>query len=543
MVGIVGKHRSPVQNPRYRRRRGIGIPFVTYCSWGTLFILTLGTLGLHGTKMTNSSSTPINSISSRDDEEGKKTYGAIFWQSPPSRWNTTKDVGGGGCRYHGNCPVGSVCDGVNKKRHCQAYLDGKNGTSDVASDQRFRKCVQACYEELQWYEVYLYGSVPVSVNTVRALHGHGCVVEYQRIRRKVENKTISRDEWVNLRNHRLIRVDPHIVPKGRNSNDAVIYWRALCDDPCAANSDCRGGFICTSSDGKYKTCQASAKALDEHDAHDMIVVSGANKDFFYALENLAASLSYWAPRHSLVVYNLGMTEQQLQFVRSWSNLLDLKWPDGIPTSYPSHVRLNLKNYAWKPIVINETVHEYKSIFWLDAGATFVGPIEPIQSILHQHGIFLVHGQDDSMRGRSYNLTYQWFGYRKESFIGGPHYAGGIQGHVFPSRYIDTIVVPNAACALDESCIAPTGSHTGNHRYDQTTLSILAHQQHIRVPHHTEYLAGSRDQLQGNLSEPSSRYIIWTARGACEYYSDMTRLPPDRIQSKYDHSDTTSMLDD
>ncbi|KAL3923159.1 MAG: hypothetical protein SGILL_001818, partial [Bacillariaceae sp.] len=235
----------------------------------------------------------------------------------------------------------------------------------------------------------------------------------------------------------------------------------------------------------------------------MVIVSGADQNYYSALRNFAASLKYWAPQRKLVVYNLGMSALALKDIKKWTNVIALKWEDGIPKSLPSHVS-NLKNYAWKSIIINETVHEYKSIFWLDAGATFTGPIDAIEEIVHRNGIFLVRGQDDDMKRLSHPDTYKALGYDKETFraeVGGgksPHFAGGIQGHVLGSRFIDSIVIPNAKCALQAECIAPPGSSLRNHRYDQTSLSILAYQTTVQATHYTEYLAAGRDQLHSDL---------------------------------------------
>jgi len=173
-----------------------------------------------------------------------------------------------------------------------------------------------------------------------------------------------------------------------------------------------------------------------------MITTGTDVMYFHALENFAASLKYWAPKSKIAVYNLGMTEEQLATVQKWPNVHRIHWRNGFPSHFPEHIN-NLHNYAWKSLAINESVHEYKSIFWLDAGATFTGPIDPIREILHRDGIFLVKGQDANMKDLSQPATYNWFGYEKDSFMGGPHFAGGIQGHVYPSRYIDTIVVPNA----------------------------------------------------------------------------------------------------
>jgi hypothetical protein len=250
----------------------------------------------------------------------------------------------------------------------------------------------------------------------------------------------------------------------------------------------------------------------------MVIITGADDAYYSALRNFAASLKYWAPEHKLVVYNLGMKDSYLDQIKSWSNVLEVAWQDGIPITYPPHVQ-KLETYAWKSLAINETVHKYRSIFWLDAGATFTGPITPIQDIIHQYGIFLVHGQDTNMKKRSHPDTYKWFGIKnKDTFQAGPHCAGGIQGHVYPSRYIDTIVVPNAKCALDVKCIAPKGASMGNHRFDQTSLSILAYGKHIQTPHYTEYLAGDRKQLHANMSVSNGQHVMWTARATCAYYN-------------------------
>ena len=442
----------------------------------------------------------------------------------PSKKQTNPITREGGrtipCNYHGNCPIGTVCEGMAMERtgrQCQPYLGQKqrwNATS------RFQFCIQECLRELTWDEWYFYGYEPNPIETYLALQGHGCVIDYQRIRRNAINRTnltISLDEWMKGRHHHVIRVDP-VIPMNPMKPKNGDLWRALCDDPCQIQTDCRHGLICTSHDGQFKTCQATTRQTKHH---DMVIVTGANDKYFKALENFAGSVLYWGPQYPLVVYNLGLAKKQLSKVRTWPNLLALKWSDGIPTSYPDHVRTNLKNFAWKPIIINETVHEYKSIFWLDSGATFVGPIDRIEYIIHQHGLFLSQGQDNPMYNLSHPLTYQWFGRNKEIFGWRPHYAGGIQGHVYPSRYIDTIVVPNAVCALDESCIAPAGSTLMNHRYDQTSLSILAHQEHVQAPHYSDSTTYLRQLLPDNLSQ-SNRFLIWTARRKCKAYSYMIK---------------------
>ena len=466
------------------------------------------------------------------------------------------------CKYHGNCPVGTVCDGedgiclpyyyYNNNVKNNNYADNNNTDEQQQQQQqqqeRLSSCVKACFEELVIDERFYYGGVvsPVMVQSQQAAsaflwnnNGHGCILTYERRmiipkqssspgRKKTIRPIISVEEWMQGRFRRVVRVD-----KGRNKNE----WVALCDDPCQTDGDCPTGMFCvgrrtTESSSLAaaapppgiasapKSCRRRRRRQQKPSAskNDMVIVSGADSQYFRALENFAASVEYWAPKHKLVVYNLGMSTNQLAQVQSWPNLHALHWKGGIPKTYPPHVH-DLHTYAWKSIIINETVHLYHSIFWLDSGATLTGPVAPIEEIIQLHGIFLVKGQDDHMRHMSHPASYRWFGYNKSTYSTGPHFAGGIQGHVYPSRYIDTIVIPNAKCALDPTCIAPSGSHLSNHRYDQTSLSILAYQRNIQAPAYTELLAAGRDQLSPDLSQPS-RMIIWTARGSCHYYAEM-----------------------
>jgi len=376
-------------------------------------------------------------------------------------------------------------------------------------------------------------------------------------------------DWTNERFHHVKRVDPY--------TDSLTdhKWMAFCTNPCTKDSHCTttndppwgpNGFVCvdgacqrnpeywgdalsinavltpnvaslattttttnhnmagrgTNQNTTAHTAAAAASASAStlisvaSAPAEMVLVTGATSSYYRGLMNLAASARYWAPRHKLVVYNLGgLNAQHLAEIKNWSNVLSVEWPHGVPEHYPNHVQEG-KKYAWKPIIINETVHKYKSIFWMDAGSTLAGPVEPIEKILRIQGIMLVKGQDLNMR-LSHPGTYTWFGYDKETMATGPHYSGNTQAFLHPSRYTEKIVIPNAKCALDVNCIAPPGSALHRHRYDQTSISILAYAPKTQLPHYTEYLAAQVTQLNPDLSKPSFK-LVWTARQACSFYA-------------------------
>jgi len=404
-----------------------------------------------------------------------------------------------------------------------------------SEDSSLEACVDACLPELQMDEHFFQERWPV-VSETHSVESpgrpKGCLLTYTREPEgdhwtnafpedKQEHWTDvppSIHKWEENRFHRLQRVDP--VDKDDLQDKR---WNAYCFQPCQKHADCA-----TSRDGKLQgytcdkgTCQRNPKYWEadlDPQKPDMVLVTGASSGYFSGLKNFAASARYWAPYHKLVVYNLGgLHPEHLKEIESWSNVIAVEWKDGIPAAYPSHVHVG-KKYAWKPIIINETLTKYKAMFWLDAGCTLTGPITPVEKIIHRNGIFLVKGQDLDMKPKSHAKTYEWFNFTKSEFEAGPHFAGGIQGHLSPSRFLDRVVIPNAACAMEKNCVDPAGSSLAAHRFDQTSVSILSYHPKVKVPHHTEYLAAQKSQLASDLANPSFRFI-WTARQGCQFYKD------------------------
>ena len=463
-------------------------------------------------------------------------------------------------------------------------------TSTSDGDDWLDDCIQTCQAELLVDEHFYYEKQPVwneqpQLAISSDLHPRACLVQYQRTAEdaamthqqpwfawqgRPETPTHEANpeiwEWTqNSRFRHVVRIDPVVDPTQlkwdiNQSHEAQI-WQAYCTAPCRMDQDCNvgvhenNGFICLdgacqrnlefwnneNDEDEVPNVESSESVnLPESDAvmeyqtrapHQiprMVLVTGATGTYMRGLRNFVASARYWAPHHPVVVYNLGtMSDENIAEIQSWSNVLSLEWKDGLPDHYPAHIKYG-KKYAWKPLILNETVHKYGSIFWMDAGSTLAGPVTPVENVLHRTGLFLVKGQDLDMRGMAHKGSFAWFNIsHPDAYQLGPHFSGNTQGYLYPSRYIDSIVIPNAECALQPSCIMPDGSDLHNHRFDQTTLSLLAYQPQVKAPHYTEYLAASRPQLQPNLKAPSFRFV-WTARQGCQFYADLYAKRQDLI---------------
>ena len=424
------------------------------------------------------------------------------------------------CRYAGHCPVGKICD----TGKCVEYLTADTRAQDVSNYPQHDTCVQACMRELTLDEFYQDQSKPILKKSFALPNQYQCALIFAREPAKWDNPP-SLEEWMQTRFRHVVRTDPMSHPFATNSTAESNDWKALCNYPCEDDQDCPKDVKCLGRKAYNgtvpileapKTCNRPTRLSR---SNDVVFVAASNGRSFRGLWNFVASVRFWAPGCRIAVYNLGMKQKHIKQIKSWVDVT-LFWEAGIPKTYPNHVQ-EVSNFAWKPIIINETVHRYKTILYSDAGSTIVGPIRPIQEILHREGLFLAKGQDQHMYKNSHPGAYRWFGYNKSTFKSGGHFAGSVEGFVWPSRYIDTIVIPNAKCALDVLCIAPNTDHR-MHRYDQTSLSILSYQKFVHAHHWTEYLAAQKEQLSEDPTKPN-RFVIYTSRGFYSWYRDHVNI--------------------
>jgi hypothetical protein len=245
----------------------------------------------------------------------------------------------------------------------------------------------------------------------------------------------------------------------------------------------------------------------------MILVTAASQSYFGALANLVGSLAYWNPEHRFVIYDLGLGDKLLDEVKKWQNVtLVMNFLD---SNLPGHCKL-LKEYAWKPFVIEHAIERYGSALWIDAGSDIRAPIDPVFTLLTQQGYFFVKGQDLDMTKKSHAATYHYLGLNKLDFIAKEHFSANLQGYTHGSLAHQDILIPMVNAAAKKQCIAPPGSNLSNHRYDQTLLSLVAYTRAWDVVEHTVYLAAQRNQLSNDPTLPSDK-IVFTARGSSRDY--------------------------
>eukprot|EP00053_Salpingoeca_punica_P014842 m.135123 g.135123 ORF g.135123 m.135123 type:complete len:422 (+) comp16553_c0_seq6:1566-2831(+) len=204
---------------------------------------------------------------------------------------------------------------------------------------------------------------------------------------------------------------------------------------------------------------------------DFVIVTYGSAQYFERVSNLVGSIHYWEPGQKVLLYDLGLSQDQLDQVACWANVEVRQFNF---SAVPLHVR-NLYTYAWKPLVIQEALQMHAAVLVLDGGAELRQSLAPIKERLLAQGGFFSAQQSNTVGRKTHPDTFAFFKQDPRAFDDKPFCAANVQAYIRDSRPARNIVPAMAACALDEDCIAPAGSGRESHNYDQSVLSILAYQ--------------------------------------------------------------------
>jgi len=267
----------------------------------------------------------------------------------------------------------------------------------------------------------------------------------------------------------------------------------------------------------------------------LTVLTGANDAYFGALTNAVGSIKFWCPHCDVLVFNLGLSESHLQLIeRNWCNV-QIAWRD-------AYLHGNPRIYAFKANAIAYALDAgFEYVFWIDAGSTILAPFDSyVLDMLRRDGHLFVQGQDLDMllwthRGMLARMNVS----DASAFAHRPSYSGNTLGVRAHSAAHEHIIRPWLACARDMSCIAPDGSSTRNHRYDQAALSVIIHRLSFEQPPpvlvepHTEILSARR---LGACGTPSTQ-LVWTSRGSESCYRQFATTPCSSSSSSTDNATT------
>lgn len=144
--------------------------------------------------------------------------------------------------------------------------------------------------------------------------------------------------------------------------------------------------------------------------------------------------------------------------------------------YPKHFNISVHAgyYSWKPFVIYTTYNQYRrSVLWLDCGCYIQKKLDFEYNEIKRKRIWSI-GQSTTIKRYTHDGLLNLLDVNK-TIYNKIMCAGGIVGFHYPSNITNYILSLWKACALIKNCISPVGANRGNHRQDQSVLSILLYQ--------------------------------------------------------------------
>jgi hypothetical protein len=223
---------------------------------------------------------------------------------------------------------------------------------------------------------------------------------------------------------------------------------------------------------------------------ELNIVTGANQNYYNflntLLENINETISLTNIHFNVYVYDLGLDLES-------SNILKETYPNFIYktfdySKYPIFFDINIRKgeYAWKSACIKEVYNHILSnkknnhgiLLWMDSANLFTeyDKIIDLMNIIKKQGIYSPIS-DGSIEKWTHKKSLEFFdNYYKNNFIKDilslPMRTGGVIGIDLDNVSTHKFIEKFYNCCSIKHCISPEGSHTLNHRQDQSILSIL-----------------------------------------------------------------------
>lgn len=201
----------------------------------------------------------------------------------------------------------------------------------------------------------------------------------------------------------------------------------------------------------------------------MNIVTGASQNHYKSLKQFLNSCNN-NYINKIFVYNLGLTLDSINELKLNYNIIIKNFDF---SKFPSYfnISINSGEYAWKPVIIYETMKEISGILlWCDAGNILPSELTPIITTIKNNNIYSPTSTGSIFKW-THPKTLEWFNVTDSVFNLYPR-NGAILGFNIDNIIVCDFIKQFADCANIKDCIAPEGSNRLNHRQDQAVFTIL-----------------------------------------------------------------------
>ena len=219
----------------------------------------------------------------------------------------------------------------------------------------------------------------------------------------------------------------------------------------------------------------------------VIVLTAMSDNHFRESLDFLSSVQIHLPFTPIIAYDLGLNTNNRKSLASFCNVYVKTFKFD---KYPEYVR-DLKTYAWKPIIINQTLpKDYEIILWCDTSCRLHGPIGPkLHYLVHQPIIPGPQGGHPFITALHNGMMHYLQMKHSRKHYGSIGICLQVDGILwFNEDLREHLLKPWLDCAMHKECIAPDGAkahpcnqtllhgHQGKyadcHRFDQAAYNAI-----------------------------------------------------------------------
>lgn len=207
------------------------------------------------------------------------------------------------------------------------------------------------------------------------------------------------------------------------------------------------------------------------DTVPLTFVTASDTSHAKSLGNLLTSIHQFLPYARVVVFDLGMTENELVDLKNrypFATIEAFPWQE-----FPAYfdIRIEAGQYAWKAQCVEKVASTSNGdLFWVDAGCVLIGNLKRIRRVLARRGVFANRAAGPSSRW-THPSTFVSLGAAGVD-LKRDQLAATFVGFQLENPIATRLIASWAFQSRQEDVIAPAGSNRSNHRQDQSVFSIL-----------------------------------------------------------------------
>ena len=219
--------------------------------------------------------------------------------------------------------------------------------------------------------------------------------------------------------------------------------------------------------------------------HRLVPVTAISSNHFNESTDHIANFPRFFGDVKLVLFDLGLTEEEIQAIRK-KPFVEYRKFDFL--KYPPHIAI-LRNYAWKVLIIQETLAEFEAIMWMDASVILLETYLPaIDQMVKENSGFLFFNNHGTNRviSAAHPKMLDYLPVVRSSEIRTNHMQQANGMIIFNTLQVQRDIMKwGVLCALCKNCIAPSDASLwcpkelrgkdyfiDCHRYDQTMFNVL-----------------------------------------------------------------------